>query len=229
VGGVLFDQTSRPDLGGTVVPGVGWNRPVASAQIQILSPREAEAVVDSNTVLWGQTIVYTLYALVILLLMWWFASRVTREGASEVKPALFYSFAGFLVVVGVSLHIITYNTIPWSPLDMHRGGTKADKVFEIAISRHEFRMPSDRLLIGCNDKVLFDVSSNDLTYGFGLFRKDSSMVFQMQVVPGHRNDLLWEFGENGVYTIRSTEYSGPEGIDMVVPDAVEVAGCATNG
>lgn len=186
-------------------------------------------MVDSNTVLWGQTIVYTLYALVILLLMWWFASRVTREGASKaVKPALFYSFVGFLVVVGVSLHIVTYNTIPWSPLDVHRGEIRADKVFQISVSDHEFHLPSDRLLIDCNDKVLFDVTSSDLTYGFGLFRKNSSMLFQMQVVPGHRNDLLWEFGKNGVYTIRSTEYSGPEGIDMIVQDAVEVAGCPAN-
>ena len=52
----------------------------------------------------------------------------------------------------------------------------------------------------------------DLTYGFGLFRPDNSMVFQMQVVPGHRNDILWQFDRPGVYTIRSTEYSGPAGI-----------------
>jgi cytochrome c oxidase subunit 2 len=72
------------------------------------------------------------------------------------------------------------------------------------------------------DLVLFDVKSNDLTYGFGLFRKDNSMLFQMQVVPGHRNDILWRFEKPGVYTIRSTEYSGPKGAEMVVADAVEV-------
>jgi heme/copper-type cytochrome/quinol oxidase subunit 2 len=51
------------------------------------------------------------------------------------------------------------------------------------------------------------------------------MVFQMQVVPGHPNDVLWRFMENATYSIRSTEYSGPEGIHMVVPDAVRVSGC----
>ena len=57
--------------------------------------------------------------------------------------------------------------------------------------------------------MLFTVTSSDLTYGFGLFRPDNSMLFQMQVVPGHRNDILWQFDKPGVYTIRSTEYSGP--------------------
>jgi cytochrome c oxidase subunit 2 len=48
------------------------------------------------------------------------------------------------------------------------------------------------------------------------------MVFQMQVLPGHLNDLLWVFDRAGVYSIRSTEYSGPAGIGMIVPDAVVV-------
>jgi len=48
------------------------------------------------------------------------------------------------------------------------------------------------------------------------------MVMQMQVVPGHKNDILWKFNKPGVYTIRSTEYSGPKGIAMVEKDVVEV-------
>ena len=78
------------------------------------------------------------------------------------------------------------------------------------------------MIIDLNDKVLFDVKSNDLTYGFGLFRSDNSMMFQMQVVPGHRNDILWYFTKPGVYTIRSTEYSGPKGVFMIEKNVVEV-------
>jgi len=186
------------------------------------------AAVDSETVLWGQTLIYTLYALAIAAVIGWFAHRITRPArAPAVRPALFWSFVGLLVVSGVSLHIVTYNTIPWAPMDINRARITPDKSFEISVADHEFALPSDRLEIDCGDKVLFDVESRDLTYGFGLFRPDNSMVFQMQVIPGHRNDLLWEFEEDGVYSIRSTEYSGPEGIDMVVPDAVRVTGCST--
>ncbi len=48
------------------------------------------------------------------------------------------------------------------------------------------------------------------------------MLFQMQVVPGHRNDIMWEFLQPGIYTIRSTEYSGPKGAQMILNDVVEV-------
>lgn len=185
-------------------------------------------MVDSSRVLWGQTLVYTLYAVAIMAVVGWFAYRVTRSGPSRVPPKLFYGFVGLLVVTGVSLHLITYNTIPWAPMDLHRAQERADQVVPITIQDHAFGLPSDRITIGCEDTVLFDVSSKDLTYGFGLFRQDDSMVFQMQVVPGHRNDVLWQFGENAIYTIRSTEYSGPEGVGMVVPDAVRVVGCGSS-
>jgi cytochrome c oxidase subunit 2 len=180
-------------------------------------------MVDSQVVLNGQTIAYTCYAIVIILLVGWFGLRVTRTGkGNKVSHALFYSFTGLLVVLGVSLHIITFNTIPWASMDLNRDQIKPDKVFEISVANHQFKMPSDKLVIDVNDKVLFNVTSADLTYGFGLFRTDQTMLFQMQVVPGHRNDILWQFSKPGVYTIRSTEYSGPKGAAMILKDAVEV-------
>jgi cytochrome c oxidase subunit 2 len=182
-------------------------------------------MVDSAVVLKGQTIAYTCYCIAIMLLIGWFAIKVTRGKRGIVKNWIFFTFVGFITVLGFSLHIITYNTIPWASVDLHRGRYTPDKTFEIKVADHQFHLPSDRLKIDCGDLVLFDVTSDDLTYGFGLFRPDNSMLFQMQVVPGHRNDILWKFEKNGVYTIRSTEYSGPKGIHMIIPDAVEVAGC----
>jgi cytochrome c oxidase subunit 2 len=179
---------------------------------------------DSNTVLTGQTFAYTFYVLAIMALMAWFAYRVTHEdkGVREVKPALFYSFVGFLVVLGVSLHIITHETIPWKAMDLNRAEIKADKEFNIIMSNHTFVLPEKHLTFRKNQIIRFNVESKDLTYGFGLFRKDNSMMFQMQVIPGHNNDILWQFDRPGVYSIRSTEYSGPKGINMFLRDVVEV-------
>lgn len=182
-------------------------------------------MVDSTVVLKGQTIAYTLYCLVIILLMIWFGLRITRGKAMLIRPAWFYTWIGFLTVLGLSLHMITYKTIPWSPVDLNRSDYQPDKTFVITMEDHQFVIPSGKIIIDCNDLVLFDVSSKDLTYGFGLFRTDNSMMFQMQVIPGHRNDILWRFDQPGVYTIRSTEYSGPRGASMIEKDVVEVVGC----
>ncbi len=179
-------------------------------------------MVDSSVVLFGQTLAYTFYCLAIMAVVGWFGYKVTTKGKGKVSNTLFYTFFGFLVVLGISLHIITYNTIPWVEMDLKRAQIEADKTFEITVEDHTFYLPAEKLMIECDDKVLFDVTSKDLTYGFGLFRTDGTMVMQMQVVPGHRNDILWEFKKPGLYTIRSTEYSGPKGIDMILKDVVEV-------
>lgn len=180
-------------------------------------------MVDSQVVLYGQTIAYTLYVVVILLLMAWFGHQITRSGEkSAVKPALFYSFVCFLVAIGVSLHIVTHETIPWKPIDLNRNEMKADKVFEINIKDHQYYLPADTMKVSLNELVLFKVTSEDLTYGFGVFRQDHSMVFQMQVVPGHTNDVMWKFDKPEVLSIRSTEYSGWKGYNMVMKDALIV-------
>jgi cytochrome c oxidase subunit 2 len=158
-----------------------------------------------------------------MALIGWFGYKITRQGDAYKAPVkLFYVFVSVLIVLGVSLHIITYNTIPWSPMDLNRAEIKADKVFDITVANHEFQLPAEKLIIKVGEKALFKVTSQDLTYGFGLFRLDNSMVFQMQVVPGHMNDILWQFNKPGIYSIRSTEYSGPKGAQMIVPNAVEV-------
>lgn len=180
-------------------------------------------MVDSSTVLWGQTVAYTCYCIAIILLVGWFAFKITKPvKESKVSTTLFYSFVTLLVILGVSLHIVTYNTIPWVPMDLNRSEIKADQVFAINMKDHHFVLPAEKMVIKTGQKVLFDVTSEDLTYGFGLFRQDHSMLFQMQVIPGHKNDILWHFDKPGIYTIRSTEYSGPAGVNMVVKDAVEV-------
>jgi cytochrome c oxidase subunit 2 len=94
------------------------------------------------------------------------------------------------VVPGVSLHFITHYTILWKPMDMNRAETTPDKVFDVGVANHKFEMPAERLQVACNDRALFNVTSRELTYGFGIFRSDHSMLFQMQVVPGHVNDIM---------------------------------------
>jgi len=169
---------------------------------------------------------YTIYSFMIISVIAWFAYNLTRkEKAKAVVRIPFYAYMAFLVAGGVGHHIFTYNTVPWVSEDITRHEITPDQTFKISITKHKFKMPEQKILIACGEKVMFDVVSTDLTYGFGLFRKDGSMVTQMQVNPGSKNDLLWTFNHNGVFDLMSTEYSGPAGNAMFIPDAVEVRGC----
>ncbi|NEW61437.1 cytochrome C oxidase subunit II [Sulfurovum sp. bin170] len=202
---------------------------------------------DSAGVLALLKIVYTIYVFAVIALIVWFAKGVTNpEGKPRiVKPATFYMYVGALIFVGVSIHIFTFNKIPWVETDFKRHTIEKSADFDaskqrfdiVAVQNKEtgeqkFILPADRLNadgmmeIECNQYIVFDVVSNDLTYGFGIFRQDGSMVTQMQVGPGSRNDLMWQFPKNGTYHIRSTEYSGPKGGRyMTQKNVIVVKGC----
>ncbi len=95
----------------------------------------------------------------------------------------------------------------------------------IEVRDYKFILPEKPITIPAGVPVEFIVISDDLTYGFGVFRKDGTMVFQMQVVPKpYENRITWVFEEPGHYDIRSTEYSGPKHPYMYIPDAIAVVG-----
>ena len=180
-------------------------------------------MIDSAVVLNGQAIAYTIYAVAIIILMFGFSYMVTKKGkAGVLKTSLFTTLVIVLTVLGVSLHIVTSTTIPWVTIDLNRADLTPHQVIDISVANHEFKLPEEKLTVKVDELILFDVVSHDLTYGFGIFRQDNSMVCQMQVVPGSRNDLMWKFEEVGIYTIRSTEYSGPKGHQMILKDVLEV-------
>ena len=187
-------------------------------------------------------VAYTIYATMIISVIAWFGYNLTRKEAKSVFRIPFYWYMAFLVAGGVGHHIFTYNTIPWVSQDIDRHNITPDAKYEFEIEDHKWIGLPKKVTIQCGQTVEFDVHSRDLVYGFGLFRKDGSMVMQMQVNPGtdvngilDSNDILWTFNHNGLFDMTSTEYSGPDeygedGEDlMMVKDFVEVVGCDKGG
>jgi len=187
---------------------------------------------------------YTIYAIMIISIVAWFGYNLTRkEKVKSIVRIPFYGYMAFLVAGGVGHHIFTYNAIPWVSQDITRHEIKPDQSYEFEIEKHKWVGLPKQIVVQCGQTVKFDVHSRDLVYGFGLFRKDGSLVTQMQVNPGtdvngilDSNDMLWTFNHNGVFDLTSTEYSGPEQYSedgkkdlMLVKDFVKVVGCKDGG
>lgn len=182
---------------------------------------------DSIDILATLKLVYGIYGLIAISLISWIGYRITKpkDHDAGAKPALFWTYVVVLMLVGTGLHFLTYNAVPWVPIDLKRASIEPDTVFDITYEDHQMSFSSFPMQVGCGEHVVFNAISNDLTYGFGIFRTDHTMVAQMQVVPQSRNDLMWKFQKNGTYYVRSTEYSGPKGAKMVAKDAIVVTGC----
>ncbi|WP_456383711.1 hypothetical protein [Hydrogenimonas sp.] len=177
-------------------------------------------------------VAYTIYAVMIVSVIAWFAYNLTREEkAKSIVRIPFYGYIAFLVAGGVGHHIFTYNAIPWVSEDIMRHEIKPDVVFDIEIKNHKWNLPARPMVVKAGQKVLFNAHSDDLVYGFGLFRKDGTLVTQMQVNPKRKNDLMWTFNECGSFDLTTSEYAGPAQYDhesndlMMVKDAVKVVGC----
>ncbi len=87
---------------------------------------------------------------------------------------------------------------------------------------NEITLPEQPMEVKAGEYVEFVATSGDVTYGFGVFRPDGTLVFQMQVLPGMQNKIIWKFDAPGNYDVRSTEYSGPKSSEMYIPDAIRV-------
>ena len=131
-------------------------------------------------------------------------------------------FFAILVLVVIAGHVITLsNWVPWQQWRLWSRPAPVEK-FNIEVSDYKFNFPNQPMMIKTGQFVEFDLTSTDVTYGFGVFRKDGSLVFQLQVLPGYNNKYVWNFSEPGDYDVRSTEYSGDKHSQMFAENMIHV-------
>lgn len=129
---------------------------------------------------------------------------------------------GVLLSVAILANVLTLSPlVPWQRWLLWSRPSPS-RSYTIEIQDYRFRLPPQGIEVRAGEFVEFVATSGDVTYGFGVFRPDGRMVFQMQVLPGYRNRIVWRFDEPGWYDIRSTEYSGPRHSSMFVRQAIHV-------
>lgn len=166
---------------------------------------------------------YSAMMMTVLSMMWGYVRGLTSgRHASWMAKMPLYGWIGFLVAVSITFHVLTAWQVPWVEWEIKRAQMHPNRDIAITAKGHQFRFPSGGIRITQGELVRFRVRSEDLTYGFGVFRENGVMEFQMQVVPGHDNDIVWAFSEPGLYSVRSTEYAGPHTWTMYAKYVIEV-------
>lgn len=127
-----------------------------------------------------------------------------------------------LIAVFLVFNVLTLSPlVPWQKWLLWSDPTP-DQRISIMMEDYEIKLPAGDIEIKADEYVEFTVTSGDVTYGFGVFRPDGTMVFQMQVTPGYENRIIWKFDAPGTYDVRSTEYSGPRHPEMFIKGAIRV-------
>jgi cytochrome c oxidase subunit 2 len=133
------------------------------------------------------------------------------------KRWLYVLIAVFLIFNAITLSPL----IPWQKWLLWSNPAPA-KSYSIEIENYQMKLPVGGMTVKAGEYVEFKAMSKDVTYGFGVFRADNTLVFQMQVLPGHTNRIVWKFDTAGTYDVRSTEYSGPRHPEMLYKQALTV-------
>ena len=127
-----------------------------------------------------------------------------------------------LIAVFLVVNVITLSPlVPWQKWLLW-SNPEPQASYTVEFKDYEIQMPAGGIEAKTGEYVEFTAHSADVTYGLGVFRKDGTMVFQMQVLPGHENHIVWKFDTPGSYDVRSTEYSGPRHSEMFYADAIRV-------
>lgn len=127
-----------------------------------------------------------------------------------------------LIAVFLVFNIVTLSPlVPWQQWLMWSNPTPS-KTFAVEVADYNMTFPDKGVAFKAGEYVEFVATSRDVTYGFGVFRQDGTMVFQMQVLPGYTNRIVWRFDSPGTYDVRSTEYSGPRHSEMHYKNVITV-------
>ena len=129
---------------------------------------------------------------------------------------------GLLILIALAFNVVTLSPlVPWQSWLLWSQPMPDQRVV-VEMGNYQIKLPPQGIQVGADQFVEFTVTSTDVTYGLGVFRQGGTMVFQMQVLPGRENKIMWKFDAPGTYDIRSTEYSGPKHPDMFVKNAITV-------
>lgn len=141
------------------------------------------------------------------------------------KIRKFY-FLGLVAIMGF-VTVITLGKLPYYSSNVEAMGTSELKVVDVVGLQYNWDMSEESFTVG--DNVQFNVTSADVTHGFGLYNEDLELVAQTQAMPEYTNSVYYTFDKPGTYKILCLEYCSIGHHVMIKEIVVNPKGGASNG
>lgn len=149
----------------------------------------------------------TLFLVFLLALAFAFVygeSRKLREYGpiqeKGYKIRKFY-FLGLLAVMGLAT-AMSLSKLPYH--NQHAIAKGKTTVVEVTGLQYAWELSDEEFTVG--DEVLFQVTSKDVTHGFGVYDPDLKLIAQTQAMPHYTNTATIKFDKPGTYKILCLEY-----------------------
>ena len=122
-------------------------------------------------------------------------------------------------VVGIIIIFIVFSvsTLGYLPYPYAHSNIKPTMIVDVQAQQFNWCLESQwtqpptcvaNYPIPVGNTVLFNVTSIDVTHGFGVYDSAGAILFQVQVMPGFYNDIMYQFTTPGTYYVRCLEFCG---------------------
>lgn len=163
----------------------------------------------------------TVFITLVIIIIFFFTLNNIKEvkAASEVISIIYKIRTKYiyflLTVIFVSLFFV-FNNTPY-----YKSEKKPDQIVSVIAKKwlwqlrkgnfrndYLFSSETENIEISKNKIVEFQVTSDDVNHGFGIYNEKGNLLGQVQAMPNYVNNLLISFNEPGVYQVLCMEYCG---------------------
>jgi len=117
----------------------------------------------------------------------------------------------WLFVVLAALVALLIGTIFYVPYGKSAGPNKQ----VVRVTGVQFAWAIDPPEVKADVPVEFQIGSDDVNHGFGVYDPHGTLLTQVQVIPDETQKLVWTFHEVGTYKILCLEFCGAKHHEMV--------------
>ena len=156
----------------------------------------------------------TLISLVALVAVV-YSTRRPEEGDSHALARYEKHWVALIVVIFV---VFSASTLAYLPYPYAHSNIKPDMIVDVQAQQFAWCLSpaptwgspncKANYVIPVGSTVFFNVSSLDVTHGFGVYSAEGSILFQVQVMPQYYNNIMYQFTTPGIYYIRCLEFCG---------------------
>jgi cytochrome c oxidase subunit 2 len=163
------------------------------------------------------TIIFVMGTLitVVALIAVVYSTRRPEEGDSHALAKYEKHWVALIVVIFV---IFSASTLAYLPYPYAHTNIKPNMIVDVQAQQFAWCLSpagtwgqpncESNVVIPLGSTVYFNVSSIDVTHGFGVYDAAGSIQFQVQVMPGFYNNIMYQFTSPGTYYIRCLEFCG---------------------
>ena len=158
-----------------------------------------------QTVVWFATLFFILLIAGVFL---WVAIKSKEESSYEPVVKKWYKarsiYGVLLVILMLVVTIYTLRELPFNKPSY----VESSEIITVDAEAFQFGFELSQNEFSVGDTVEFNVTTRDVTHGFGIYNPDMEIIAQTQAMPEYENTFYVTFDEPGTYEVLCLEYCG---------------------